>query len=189
MDAKIITDLNHFEPWGNAKDILEKIEMAGKMNELDQYISEMYPDGITGSDLNDLIGIEHDELLQQLGIYDDIYGGEDDVIPQEESFNFNSLNKTLKKAITEFYDVVGMDSIEMEIVNFGDGRYELDGIEFYLGEDETLENAVDTCIEMEFFPEWEEQGLSSYNVDSVKYDEEEGRGTAYVGLFWDEEEE
>ena len=42
----------------------------------------------------------------------------------------------------------------MEIVNFGDGRYELDGIEFYLGEDETLENAVDTCIEMEFFLVW-----------------------------------
>ena len=188
MDAKIITDINHFEAWGNAKDILEKIEMAGKMDQLDQYISELYPEGISGSDFNDLIGIDHDTVLQELGMYDEIYGGEDDVMPENESL-ISKLNKTFKKAITEFYDVEGMDSVEMEIVNFGDGRYELDGIEFYLGEDETLENAVDTCIEMEFFPEWEEQGLSSYNVDSVQYDEEEGKGTAYVGLFWDNEEE
>ena len=102
------------------------------------------------------------------------------------------LNEQLRKVLAEFYDIEGMDSIEMEIVDFGTDkngghRFELDGIEFYLGEDETLENAVDICIETEFLPEWEEQGLSSYNVDSIKFDKEEGKGTAYVGLFWEEE--
>lgn len=107
--------------------------------------------------------------------------------------NFKSFNESIKKAVCEFYDVTGMDSVEMELVSFGKGedeleRFELDGIEFYKLGDEDLQNAVDLCIEEEFWPEWQEQGLSSYNVDSVRYDEEEGKGTAYVGLFWDEEE-
>ena len=195
MDAKIITDINHFEAWGNAKDILEKIEMAGKMDLLDQYISELYPDGISGSDFNDLIGIDHDTVLQELGMYDEIYGGEDDVMPVEESENvYESLNKNIKKAICEFYDVTDMDSIEMELVSFGKGedeleRFELDGIEFYKLGDEDLKGAIEVCIDEEFMPEWEEQGLSSYNVDSIQYDEESGKGTVYVGLFWDGEEE
>ena len=96
------------------------------------------------------------------------------------------------ESLNEFYDVTGMDSIEMELVSFGKGedeieRFELDGVEFYRLGDEDLQNAVDMCIEEEFFPEWQEQGLSSYNVDSIKYDEEEGKGTVYVGLFWDDD--
>ena len=102
------------------------------------------------------------------------------------------LNESIKSLLHEFYDITGMDSVEMEIVDFGTDasgghRFELDGIEFYLGEDEELINAVDICIEMEFLPEWEEQGLESYNVDSVQFDEETGKGTAYVGLFWEED--
>ena len=98
------------------------------------------------------------------------------------------------ESLNEFYDVTGMDSIEMELVSFGKGedeieRFELDGVEFYRLGDEDLQNAVDMCIEEEFFPEWQEQGLSSYNVDSIKYDEEEGKGTVYVGLFWDDLDE
>ena len=100
MDAKIITDINHFEAWGNAKDILEKIEMAGKMDQLDQYISELYPEGISGSDFNDLIGIDHDTVLQELGMYDEIYGGEDDVIPENESL-LSKLDKTFSEALKE----------------------------------------------------------------------------------------
>ena len=95
--------------------------------------------------------------------------------------------KRKNESLNEFYDVTDMDSLEMEIVDFGDGRYELDGIEFYREEDEELENAVDICIEEEFFPEWQEQGVSSYNVDSVRFDEEEGRGTAFIGLFRDDD--
>ena len=76
---------------------------------------------------------------------------------------------------------------EMAIVSFGkDGeteRFELDGIEFYKADDEELQSAVDTCIEMEFFSDWQEDGVTSYNIDSIEYDEEDGIGTAYVSLF------
>lgn len=100
MDAKIITTIDHFNAWGNAKEILEKIEMAGKMDQLDQYISELYPEGISGSDFNDLIGIDHDEVLQELGLYNEIYGGEDDVIPENESL-LSKLDKTFSEALEE----------------------------------------------------------------------------------------
>ena len=103
----------------------------------------------------------------------------------------SEIRKILEK-INEFYNVDGQDSIEMSIEDFGidkngGHRFELYGIEFYLGEEQELENAVDVCIEEEFFPEWQEQGIESYNVDSVRFDKEEGKGIAYVGLFRDED--
>ena len=131
---------------------------------------------------------------------DEIYGlvpsvwNTDVIFPTSESkvidaYGMETIKET--KSINEFYDVSDMDTVEMEIIDFGydknDGhRFELDGIEFYLGDDEELENAVDVCIEEEFMPEWEEQGVESYNVDSVYFDEETGRGTAYIGLFKDD---
>ena len=100
---------------------------------------------------------------------------------------YAKLNEDLKPYLHEFYDVEGLDSVEMTIVSLGmeDGieTLELDGVQFCRAEDEELSNAIDICIEEEFMPEWEEQGIVSYNVDSVLFDKEDGNGVAYIGLF------
>ena len=100
---------------------------------------------------------------------------------------YAKLNEDLKPYLHEFYNVEGLDSVEMTIVSLGmeDGieTLELDGVQFCRAEDEELSNAIDICIEEEFMPEWEEQGIVSYNVDSVQFDKEDGNGVAYVGLF------
>lgn len=95
--------------------------------------------------------------------------------------------KVLRSSGNESFNVEDLDSLEMEIKDFGidngEHRFELDGIEFYLGEDEELQNAVDICIEEEFMPEWEEQGIISYNIDSIAFDSDTNTGIVYVGLF------
>lgn len=110
---------------------------------------------------------------------------------EEETIAKNLLEEFSK--LKEFYDVEPDQNLEMEIVSFGiqDGleRFELDGIEFFKGEDETLENAIDVCVDEEFFPEWEsENGIVSYSIDKIDYDEEEGKGTAIVTVFGDLDE-
>ena len=110
---------------------------------------------------------------------------------EEETIAKNLLEEFSK--LKEFYDVEPDQNLEMEIVSFGiqDGleRFELDGIEFFKGEDETLENAIDVCVDEEFFPEWEsENGIVSYSIDKIDYDKEEGKGTAIVTVFGDLDE-
>lgn len=110
---------------------------------------------------------------------------------EEETIAKNLLEEFSK--LKEFYDVEPDQNLEMEIVSFGiqDGleRFELDGIEFFKGEDETLENAIDVCVDEEFFPEWEsENGIVSYSIDKIDYDEEEGKGKAIVTVFGDLDE-
>lgn len=105
----------------------------------------------------------------------------------EQKSIYAKLNEDLKPYLHEFYNVEGLDSIDMTIVSLGmeDGieTLELDGVQFCRAEDEELSNAIDICIEEEFMPEWKEQGIVSYNVDSVLFDKEDGNGVAYVGLF------
>lgn len=110
---------------------------------------------------------------------------------EEETIAKNLLEEFSK--LKEFYDVEPDQNLEMEIVSFGiqDGleRFELDGIEFFKGEDETLENAIDVCVDEEFFPEWEsENGIVSYSIDKIDYDKEQGKGTAIVTVFGDLDE-
>lgn len=120
-----------------------------------------------------------------LGAYIDEYStepedyGESLVVKLNHQFNLN---------LKEFYDVEPNDALEMRIVSYGKDddteRFELDGIEFYKADDEELKNAIETCIDMEFMPEWEtNNNINSYNVDSIYYDEEDGEGIAYVTVF------
>ena len=111
----------------------------------------------------------------------------------EDFYNYNKKKSSINCKADKnepFYDVRGLNNIEMEITSYGNTNgleiFELDGIEFYKADDEELENAVDICIEEEFAPEWEEQGLFDYTIDHIDYDEEDGQGTAYVNLTWED---
>lgn len=114
-------------------------------------------------------------------------------ITMEDIENYEKQMLQVDESLNEIYDVEPDQNLEMEIVSFGiqDGleRFELDGIEFFKDEDESLENAIDVCVDEEFFPEWEsENGIVSYNIDKITYDEEEGKGTAIVTVFGDLDE-
>lgn len=126
---------------------------------------------------------ESQEII--LGVYIDDYSTE------PEDYNESlivKLNQQFNLDLKEFYDVDPDEKLEMRIVSYGkEGdveRFELDGIEFFKADDEELKNAIEVCIDMEFLPEWEKNNnISSYNVDSIFYDEEDGEGTAYVTVF------
>ena len=61
-------DLNRFEAWSGAKDTLERIQREGKCAELENILEELYPDGMTETELNDLLWFEPETVYEWLGI-------------------------------------------------------------------------------------------------------------------------
>ena len=61
-------DLNRFEAWSGAKETLERIQREGKCTELENILEELYPDGMTETELNDLLWFEPETVYEWLGI-------------------------------------------------------------------------------------------------------------------------
>ena len=60
--------LRNFDAWSGAVDTKETIISAGKDKDFDYLIEELYPDGITDTQLNDLLWFEEDWIFEVLGI-------------------------------------------------------------------------------------------------------------------------
>lgn len=63
---KIIT--TNYSPWSGAIDTYNTIEEAGKLEEFESLIDELYPDGIEEVKLNDILWFESDWILEILGL-------------------------------------------------------------------------------------------------------------------------
>ena len=59
---------SQFEPWSGAVDTYNRIVEADKEDELESLIDELYTDGLSDTELNDLLWFESDWLLESLGI-------------------------------------------------------------------------------------------------------------------------
>lgn len=67
---KIIMEksLENFEAWSGAIDTKNKIVESSKCEEFDALIEELYPEGLTETELNDLLWFESDWLFESLDI-------------------------------------------------------------------------------------------------------------------------
>ena len=65
------TTLENFEAWSGAKDTKETIINHNKQNDFDSLIEELYPDGLSETDLNDLLWHDTDWVYNSLGINED----------------------------------------------------------------------------------------------------------------------
>ena len=69
LKMKIYTeDLNDYKPWSGAVDTYNTIEEHDKLEELEQLIDELYPDGISFTSLNDILWFDSEFIFEQLGI-------------------------------------------------------------------------------------------------------------------------
>lgn len=67
-DFKLITDLSSYEPWSGAVETMDKINEAGMFDELESYLEEIFPDGATITEVNDLLWFDGETVLADLGI-------------------------------------------------------------------------------------------------------------------------
>ena len=62
------TTLKNFRAWAGAVETQEKIIDAGKADAFDQMMEELYPDGLTDTQLNDILWFEEEWIYETLGI-------------------------------------------------------------------------------------------------------------------------
>lgn len=70
---KIISEISisNFEAWSGAKYTQQRIIDENKESEFDIIIEELYPDGLTDGELNDLLWFEPETIYNWLGISDE----------------------------------------------------------------------------------------------------------------------
>lgn len=65
---KLIMDFSDYTPWAGARDTYALIDYHDKLDELDELITECYPDGLTETELNDILWFDSEWVLISLGI-------------------------------------------------------------------------------------------------------------------------
>ena len=68
MLIKTETNLRNFEAWSGAIETKKIILDAGLEEEFEMLIDELYPEGLTDTELNDLLWFHSDWILENLGI-------------------------------------------------------------------------------------------------------------------------
>ena len=71
MKITMEMSLESFKAWSGAVDTKKKIIEAGKVDEFNELIEELYPDGIDATTLNDLLWFEVDWLYENLGMIEE----------------------------------------------------------------------------------------------------------------------
>ena len=67
---KLIMDFSDYQPWAGARTTYALIDHYNKLDKLENLITECFPDGLTVTDLNDILWFESDWVLENLGIED-----------------------------------------------------------------------------------------------------------------------
>ena len=62
------TTLDNFEAWSGAKDTKEIILENNKGDQFEALIEDLYPEGLSETQLNDILWFEEDWIFEQLGI-------------------------------------------------------------------------------------------------------------------------
>ena len=124
-------DLNRFEAWSGAKETLERIQREGKCAELENVLEELYPDGMTETELNDLLWFESESVYEWLGIRSE-----------------EQIKKEIEEAEAELEDKIS--DLEFDLDDDLTEEERKDIIESYQPEiDETKERIADLKEELE----------------------------------------
>lgn len=81
-ELKVIIDFSDYKPWSGAVGTYELIKDADKLDELEAYFEELYPDGITATQINDILWFDGEEVLKYLGLGDEEYEEIDESIKE-----------------------------------------------------------------------------------------------------------
>lgn len=65
---KLIMDFSDYQPWSGARNTYTLIDYHDKLEELDELITNCYPDGLTDVQLNDILRFDSKWVLDNLGI-------------------------------------------------------------------------------------------------------------------------
>lgn len=113
----IISTLDDYEPWSGAKDTYEAIVDAGKVDDLDSYLEDIYPEGLTTTQLNDLLWFDGDSVLSDLGIYteDAIDTAIQDAVDEAQGESFTDTDELESFLTSHIEDAMSGVSVSVDI--------------------------------------------------------------------------
>lgn len=120
QETKISYDLldGTYHPWSGAVDTWNTIEDNGLLEELDNLLEDLYPDGLSETELNDLLWFDSDWIFEQLGIsedeepIDDESDGSEFIDDYEDEEDFKESRKSKLKEASEIIYPAGSDPSE-----------------------------------------------------------------------------
>ena len=67
---KIVSDISHenFDAWSGAKDVLNRIISNNLCSTLEAILEDLYPDGMTDTQLNDLLRFDSEAVYEWVGL-------------------------------------------------------------------------------------------------------------------------
>lgn len=68
MQVTTNTNLKDFQTWSGATDTKDTILEHNKADEFDSLIEDLYPNGVSDTQLNDLLWFEENFIFESLGI-------------------------------------------------------------------------------------------------------------------------
>lgn len=117
-------NLQDFEAWSGAVDTLETVAEYNKTEQLETILNDLYPNGMTDTELNDLLWHDTDAVYEWLGIDPDLTEFDDGVFSEEVSEVLNSTGAYTKlaKILEQYSKSIDMDvlaeHIETSILEF-----------------------------------------------------------------------
>lgn len=125
---KIIQEMNFadFEPWSGACATYNRICDENKEFEMEDYLEEIFPDGCTDTELNDLLCFDSEMIYEALGIVDENglseQGTEYKVISNDYNFAQGSIVVSLENNDSQPFCV--LKEVYEKINSFYIGDYE-----------------------------------------------------------------
>lgn len=135
-------DLNSFNAWSGAENTLRRVLNAGKVEELEILLDECYPDGMTETELNDLLRFEPDTIYRWLGMKT-----EDELIEgiQEVDGKIDEIKSEIDELLSDYND----ECIEMIADEKAKELWEEDYKDRYNSLKEDLEPLMETLEELQ----------------------------------------
>lgn len=93
---KLIADISDYTPWSGAIDTWNDIEEADKIDDLEFFLEDIYPDGLTMTELNDLLWFESEWIRDALGLIEDEDEDEDVDDIEEKKGSYKKAKEQIK---------------------------------------------------------------------------------------------
>lgn len=108
-------NLENFEAWGGAKDTLNRVQENGLTEELEVFLEELYPEGMTETQLNDFLWFEPEYIYNSLGIKTEAELDEEIQELEEEIEELEEEIEEYQTALQEETDEDEQDDLQAEI--------------------------------------------------------------------------
>ena len=97
-ELMLIMDIGDYRPWSGAVDTWDKIVDNDAVEDLEMFLEELYPEGLTVTQLNDILWFEDEWVLESLGLSEEEDEDEDDMeesLSEEEELDEDASEKPL----------------------------------------------------------------------------------------------